>query len=171
MEERESSAGVVTAQDSTMATNAAHRPIRFRGKVAAWFYLVALGCNVLPLMSLLPFADPEKQGAEIAAIVILILIVACDALIIPMVVRNYVEFDTNDNLVVAFGVSTTRIPLKKISEVYKTGNVLASTAASLDRIFIKAHWDETMIAVKDEEAFFTELQKRCPEANITKNVK
>lgn len=139
-------------------------PVRFAGKVDAWFYAVFAAANLILLASLLPVLDASKQDGAIALLVLLVCFLALDGLTIPMLVRNYVEFDDEDNLVIVFGLSKVVFPVNRITSVRETNNPLASTAASLDRIEIKAGYEEVMIAVKDKEAFYQELTTRNPNA-------
>lgn len=138
--------------------------VRFAGKVDAWFYAVFAVANLILLASLLPALDPSKQGGAIALVVLLVCFLALDGLTVPMLVRNYVEFDGEGNLVIVFGLSKVVLPVGSITSVRETNNPLASLAASLDRIEIKAGYNEVMIAVKDKEAFYQELTTRNPNA-------
>ena len=47
-----------------------------------------------------------------------------------------------------------------ITEVRTTHDIIASTAASLDRISIKGRRNELMCAVKDKKGFFEEIKRK-----------
>lgn len=145
--------------------------MRFAGKVDGWYYVLALGVNVMlawPLASL--FADPSKEGALAVAVVCALCLVLCDLLIVPTLLRNYVEFDGEGNLIVVFGFQKATYPVSKIRQARETRNPLASLAASFDRIELCIGYDELMIAVKDKERFYEELQRRCPDAVIERRM-
>lgn len=145
----------------------ADESVRFAGKVDVWFYAIIVAIHVLLLAPLvMALADPTKEGTLITAIVTVACLALCDALVIPMCVRNYVEFDGDGNFLIVFGLQKMSFPVKKIRSARETSNPLASLAASFDRIEIKAGYDETMIAVKDKERFYEELQRRCPGVSI-----
>lgn len=50
----------------------------------------------------------------------------------------------------------------------ETSNPLASLAASFDRIELRIGYEELMIAVKDKEEFFAEIERRCPQVEIVR---
>ena len=141
--------------------------MRFAGKVDGWYYALTVGVNVMlawPLASFL--ADPSKEGALAGVIVGLLCLVLCDLIIIPTLLRNYVEFDGEGNLLVVFGFQKAAYPVAKIRHARETRNPLASLAASLDRIDMLIGYDEFMIAVRDKDRFYAELARRCPEAKL-----
>lgn len=146
-------------------------PMRFAGKVDGWYYALTAGVNVMLIWPLAAFcAGSSKEGALVAAIVGLACLVLCDLLIVPTLLRNYVEFDGEGNLIVVFGFQKATYPVSKIRQVRETRNPLASLAASLDRIELRIGYDELMIAVKDKERFYEELRRRCPDAVIERRL-
>ena len=146
--------------------------VRFAGKVDAWFYLVAIAANVLLIVpAAMAFADLAKEGALMGAAISLGCLVVCDALFIPMIARNYVEFDDEGNFVVVFGWQAFRVPVEKVRALRGTRSVLASSAASLDRIAIQLGLEETMIAVRDKEAFYRAVEQRCPHATVERRAR
>lgn len=141
--------------------------MRFAGKVDGWYYALAVGVNVMlawPLVSFL--ADPSKEGALIGLCVSALALVLCDLLIIPTLLRNYVEFDGEGNLLIVFGFQKATYPVAKIRQARETHNPLASLAASFDRIELRIGYDELMIAVRDKDRFYAELARRCPDAKL-----
>lgn len=142
-------------------------PMRFAGKVDWWYYAMAVGVNVMlawPIASF--FADPSKEGALVVSFVCLLCVVLCDLLIIPTLLRNHVEFDGEGNLNIVFGLQKASYPVSKVRKARETHNPLASLAASLDRIELRVGYDEFMIAVKDKDRFFQELEHRCPGVSV-----
>ena len=144
-------------------------PMRFAGKVDGWYYALTVGVNVMlawPLTSF--FADPAKEGAFISAVVCSLCLVLCDIFIIPTLLRNYVEFDGKGNLLIVFGFQKATYPVSKIRRLRETCNPLASLAPSFDRIELRIGYEELMIAVKDKEEFFAEIERRCPQVEIVR---
>lgn len=141
-------------------------PVRFAGKVDAWFYLLVVIGNLVMLGSLAPAFDPSTDGGAIVLVVVLSCLVLLDGLTVPMLARNYVEFDDAGNLRVAFGWRTCCVPVEKVGELRETDSPLASTAASLDRVSIQFGVEETTIAVKDKDGFFRAVEQRCPNATV-----
>lgn len=128
--------------------------MRFKGKVAVWFWGVIILTNAMFLYDLIFFRD------SLAAL--LVGIVGCNLIFLPLVIRNYVEI-TEESVKLVFGIFKDSIRISDIREVYQTHNVIASSAASLDRIVIKGTRNEIMCAVKDKKGFYEELQKRNPQ--------
>lgn len=146
--------------------------VRFAGKVDVWFYLITIAANILLIVpAAMAFADPAKEGALLGAAISLGCLVVCDALFIPMIARNYVEFDDEGNFVVVFGWQAVRVPVEKVRALRETRSPLASTAASFDRIAIQLGLEETMIAVKDKEAFYRAVEQRCPHATVERRAR
>ena len=86
----------------------------------------------------------------------------------PTLLRNYVEFDGKGNLLIVFGFQKATYPVSKIRRLRETSNPLASLAASFDRIELRIGYEELMIAVKDKEEFFAEIERRCPQVEIVR---
>lgn len=144
-------------------------PMRFAGKVDGWYYALTVCVNVMlawPIASF--FADPAKEGALIGLVVCSLCLVLCDVFIIPALLRNYVEFDGEGNLLIVFGFQKATYPVSKIRRLRETFNPLASLAASFDRIELRIGYEELMIAVEDKERFYAEVERRCPQAEIVR---
>lgn len=95
--------------------------MRFAGKVDGWFYALAVGMNVALAWPVATFlADPTKEGALAVAVVSLACLVLCDLLIVPTLLRNYVEFDAEGNLLVVFGFVQATYPVSKIRQARET---------------------------------------------------
>lgn len=145
--------------------------MRFAGKVDGWFYALAIGMNAMLAWRVATFlADPSTEGALVDVAAALVCIAFCDLLIVPMLLRNYVEFDGEGDLIVVFGFQKATYPVSKIRQARETRNPLASLAASLDRIDLRIGYDELMIAVRDKERFYEELRRRCPDAVIERRM-
>ena len=131
--------------------------MKFQGKTAIWFYALVIFGNIVFLYEFI--FDQEELAAMIFGAVIFNLV--C----IPMIARNYVIV-TDDSVMVCFGPLKDSIMIRDIVEVRTTHDIIATTAASLDRISIKGKHSGLMCAVKDKSGFFMELKKRNPEIVI-----
>ncbi|WP_080797916.1 PH domain-containing protein [Arabiibacter massiliensis] len=138
-------------------------PRRFAGKVDGWFYAAIAGTNLLFAgMVVTTLAKSEPVGAAIG----LICLAICDLVLVPMAARTFVEFDGGGNLTIVFGLQRASFPVAKVNRARETRSVLASLAASADRIELTAGYDQVMIAVKDKEGFLGELARRNPGTQI-----
>lgn len=109
--------------------------VRFAGKVDVWFYLITIAANILLIVpAAMAFADPAKEGALLGAAISLGCLVVCDALFIPMIARNYVEFDDEGNFVVAFGWQGVRVPVEKVRALRET-----RSPPRIDRRLVRPH--------------------------------
>lgn len=131
--------------------------MKFKGKVALWFWFIMLAGEAILLQSLL---TPEG-GRSIGIIVA----VFYNIIFLPIVFRNYVEI-SDDKVTVVFGFGKDSIAISEITEVYRTCNPISSSAASLDRIVIKGKRQEMMCAVRDKEKFFAHLKEKNPKIVI-----
>ena len=138
-------------------------PKRYAGKVDGWFLATIAGTNLLFVgMAAVTFAKLEPAGVAIA----LVCLAACDLVLVPMAARTFVEFDGAGNLNVVFGWQRASFPVAKISRARETRSILASLAASADRIELTSGYDQAMIAVRDKEGFLEELARRNPGVRI-----
>lgn len=128
--------------------------MRFKGKIAAWFWAVIVVANIILIYEMI--TAPRERAALIVGFVI------CNLLFFgPIVIRNYLVLG-DDRVTIYFGFLKDSLELSDITEVYRTHNPLASTAASLDRIVIKGRRNEILCALQDRERFFAELKRRNP---------
>ncbi|MDO4274484.1 MAG: PH domain-containing protein [Eubacteriales bacterium] len=128
--------------------------MRFKGKIAIWFwgiYLHGTGSFVYQLLF-----SPKESTTLLAGLVIYELV------FLPIALRNYVLL-TQESLTVVFGFFKDTIKICDIIEVYETHNPLSSTAASLDRIAVKGRRNEFMCSVVDKAGFLEELKKVNPD--------
>lgn len=135
--------------------------IRLKGKIAAWFWAVFLlgeGVMVYDLFDSVRQSGrpdwPLIVGAAVFQIVFL-----------PIMIRNYIEIG-EERLTVAFGFGKDSIEIGEIREISPNRSVIASSAASLDRIEIKGRRQTILCAVRDKEKLCEELKKRNPEITV-----
>lgn len=130
----------------------------FKGKIAVWFWAIIAAANIVLIYEIL--TDPRERAALVVGFVI------CNLLFFgPILFRNYLLLE-DDKVTIYFGFLKDSLELSDITEVYRTHNPLASTAASLDRIVIRGRRNEIMCALKEREKFFTELKRRNPGIHI-----
>lgn len=132
--------------------------MKFKGKVAVWYYLVILAVNLLLIKGIFSPGGNSGDGF-FAQMSTLIALLVCNGLMIPIAVRNDVVLE-KERLVIHFGFMTQRIPYREITKIKRTHNPLSSMAASLDRIDIRWEHGEVMVAVKEREEFIKELSFR-----------
>lgn len=127
--------------------------MKLKGKIAAWFWIIFIGGNLLMLYELLFSRD------SLTALIIGFLIF--NVVFLPIIVRNYVKIE-NDVLTVAFGFGKDSIRIGEITEIYQTHNPISSSAASLDRIVIKGRRKEIIFSVCDKDSLFQEIKRQNP---------
>ncbi len=124
--------------------------MKFQGKIAIWFYAIAIIANIMFVKELLFTKDNT--------IALIISIVTINIIFIPIIVRNYILLNS-ESITVFFGFGKESMKINEILEVYKTHNPIASSAASLDRIVIKSKRSEIMCSVVEKDKLFQELKK------------
>lgn len=125
--------------------------MKFKGKVAAWFWLIIIAVNAVCIYEL--FFDPDN------VLLLLFSLALCDIIFIPIVVRNYVVIE-EEKLKLFFGFGKDSMRIADIEEIKGSSCPISSSAASLDRLFIKGKGQEMVLAVKDKTALVNELKMR-----------
>lgn len=120
---------------------------RYQGKVAIWYYLFVVACNVVMIVA---FCDSGNVVFD------MILFLATNLLLVPFAVKNYVEI-TNGEMRVTFGFCHVTMKIEEIVSIRETLDPIASMAASLDRIEIKTRNSSVLISVKEKKVFMQEL--------------
>ena len=127
--------------------------MKFKGKIAVWFWLILLAGNLVMAYELVV---SNEVSAEIAAA-----LVVFNAIFIPIVVRNYVVVD-GDRMAIYIGIMKDSMEISEIMEIRRTCNPISATAASLDRIEIKGRRQEMICAVRDRDRLIEELLRCNP---------
>lgn len=107
---------------------------------------------------------PMMTGAPIEAIVTMtVIILPTIAFILHMFYQTSYRI-VNDKLLIKSGfLYQSELYIYQINSVTKTRNLIASPAASLDRIEVKyGKWDSVIISPKDKVEFMNELLKINP---------
>lgn len=121
---------------------------KFQGKNAWWFYLVIVVYHILPVFMMM---KPEMKW-DFLKITIFVIYYLFDFLLIPITVRNYVEL-YDDYFVFYYGFSKEKVFLNQIKSMKKSHSFMASSANSLDRIYIKTNQKELYISLKENDEF------------------
>ena len=66
------------------------------------------------------------------------------------------------------GVNVNQIAHWANANEHITAEQVAELRASFDRIELRIGYEELMIAVKDKEEFFAEIERRCPQVEIVR---
>lgn len=127
--------------------------MKFQGKTSKWFKASIVVVNAV-FIYLLFFGEEATGELAVCALIF-------NLICIPIVIRNYVTVDDH-RVTVFFGFITDSMELEDIVEVRLTFDIIATTAASLDRIAIKGKRNELLCSVKDKKGFFLELRRRNP---------
>ena len=142
--------------------------IRFRGKVAFWWYSLAafivvctIGLVIWAVFGIFN-SSPDAAVTAIGAITFVLL----DIFMIDSCIRNYVDLKEN-SLEVRVSVFSETVSYSAISFIKETNSVWASLSTSLDRLQIRyGSYDDVLIAVKDKEGFLSEMQRLNPGIKI-----
>ncbi len=132
--------------------------MRFKGKVAWWFYgvIIAVAAVLIPLIIVSAFVDPNRAALVITLLLFCILEPFCCSIAL----HNYVELQEEAALIV-FGFIKKRILYSDIEALSLTNDPSSSLAASLDRVEIKCrNGSAVMVSVADREGFVREMQRR-----------
>ena len=105
---------------------------RYDGKNAWWFLLIIILYNLIPIITLFLFKD-FSNGFILT--ISYIFYYSFDFLLIPICVRNYIEL-YDDHFLFYYGFSKKEVRLAQIRKMEKTHSIAASSANSLDRIYI-----------------------------------
>lgn len=124
--------------------------MKFKGKIAVWFWALEILANAMILYDLI-FKRDNIIALVIGGVIL-------NLVFIPIIVRNYVLLN-DEAITLYFGFGKESIKVNEILEVYQTHNPIASSAASLDRIVIKGRRSEIMCSVKDKTKLIEEIKK------------
>ena len=130
--------------------------VRYQGKNAWWFIIICIAFNVLPLVLRI------GEGVEVGVLFFVILgfyYILGDVIMIPILCRNYIEV-YDDYFVFYYGFSKKKVLIKDIIKLEKTNDMSASSANSLDRIYIETHDNEFMVSLKKNDEFITLIKQR-----------
>ena len=116
----------------------------FKGKNAVWFYLTFILYNVIPFASW-----PWDLGL---LIILVIYYLIGDLIFIPCMINNKIEL-YDDYFIFHYMFSKQKVMLKDIKTIKKSHSFIASSANSLDRIYIETKNQSMYISLKENDEF------------------
>lgn len=116
----------------------------FKGKNAIWFYLTFILYNVIPFASW-----PWDLGL---LIILVIYYLIGDLIFIPCMINNKIEL-YDDYFIFHYMFSKQKVMLKDIKTIKKSHSFIASSANSLDRIYIETKNQSMYISLKENDEF------------------
>lgn len=126
----------------------------FKGKTAAWWYIVTAALNGIALVAVI------SQGLTVFLAVNLVFLLILDLIFVPVIFRNEVVIGKKE-MEIRFGLLTKNIPIQNITNVKKMKNYSASYAASIDRVGIESRGTAAvLISLQDNDAFLKELMRK-----------
>lgn len=130
-------------------------------------FLVALILCLIPIILLVPIGSFIEGEGQIMSIVIFILILPVIIVLGWALFHSYHEFSDTEFISI-FGFIKIRIPFHEIKKVAFSLNPMSSPAWTFKRLKIEyKRFEFVLLSLpKDEELFLSELQKRCPQAEI-----
>lgn len=127
--------------------------MKFKGNIEPYWYAVIAIVNVL---AVIVFA---VYGLSKNSILYMPLWIVINLYTLPVLFRNYVEFDKN-KVTVYFGLLTKTIPVKGIKSVKEISGYQAAFAASSKRIEIESAQVSTVsISIAEQKVFIKKLMK------------
>lgn len=127
--------------------------MRFKGKVAPYWYAIIAVVNVLAVVVFAVYGVHKNSALYMPLLIVI------DLYTIPVLFRNYVEVNRN-SVKIYFGLLTKTIPTKEIRSVKDSSNYQASFAASADRIEMdEGRNTPVYISIIGKKDFYKELTK------------
>lgn len=136
------------------------QPLVYKGKNGWIIILTTL------LFNLLPFCMLAKSLSTPFGCVILVFYYAFDLILFPIIIKNKVLL-YEDHFIFFYGFTKKRYELSSLMKIEKTRTAIASSANSLDRIYLNFKGDELCLSLKDNPGFMKEVQKRTPTVQLT----
>lgn len=127
---------------------------KYEGKNAWWFIAIVVCYNIFPFGT---FMDQITRSWF--AVFIALFYYAGNLLMIPIIIQNKIEL-YDDYFLFYYGFSKQRIELSSIKQIEKSHNVIASSANSLDRIYIQTKDTDLYVSLKKNREFIEEIKRR-----------
>ena len=127
--------------------------MRFKGKVAVWWYLIIAALNVVLAWMIV------KYGLEYISYFYILPAGLLDLYLIPVCFANYVEIDKK-KLFIRFGFSKEEVFVEDITAMHRADRFTLSFCASSDVVLLACkNKKNIVVSLKDNKAFMEELQK------------
>lgn len=127
--------------------------MKFKGKIAVWWYLAIVILNVV-LIGLI-----VKYGFHYISYFYILPAGLLDLYLIPVCFANYVEIDKN-KIFVRFGFSKEEILIEDITTMRRADRFVLSFCASTDVVLLACrNQKNVVVSLEDNKAFMDKIRK------------
>lgn len=127
--------------------------MRFKGKVAVWWYLIIAALNAVLVWMIV------KYGLHYISYFYILPAGLLDLYLIPVCFANYVEIDKK-KLFIRFGISKEEFLIEDITAMHRADRLTLSYCASTDVVLLGTrNKKNVVVSLKDNKAFMDALLK------------
>ena len=127
--------------------------MRFKGKVAVWWYLIIAVLNAVLVWMIV------KYGLHYISYFYILPAGLLDLYLIPVCFANYVEIDKK-KLFIRFGISKEELLIEDITAMHRADRLTLSYCASTDVVLLGTrNKKNVVVSLKDNQAFMDALLK------------
>lgn len=127
--------------------------MRFKGKVAVWWYLIIAALNAVLVWMIV------KYGLHYISYFYILPAGLLDLYLIPVCFANYVEIDKK-KLFIRFGISKEELLIEDITAMHRADRLTLSYCASTDVVLLGTrNKKNVVVSLKDNKAFVDALLK------------
>ena len=127
--------------------------MRFKGKVAVWWYLIIAALNAVLVWMIV------KYGLHYISYFYILPAGLLDLYLIPVCFANYVEIDKK-KLFIRFGISKEELLIEDITAMHRADRLTLSYCASTDVVLLgTGNKKNVVVSLKDNKAFMDALLK------------
>lgn len=127
--------------------------MRFKGKVAVWWYLIIAALNAALVWMIV------KYGLHYISYFYILPAGLLDLYLIPVCFANYVEIDKK-KLFIRFGISKEELLIEDITAMHRADRLTLSYCASTDVVLLGTrNKKNVVVSLKDNKAFMDALLK------------
>ena len=127
--------------------------MRFKGKVAVWWYLIIAALNAVLVWMIV------KYGLHYISYFYILPAGLLDMYLIPVCFANYVEIDKK-KLFIRFGISKEELLIEDITAMHRADRLTLSYCASTDVVLLGTrNKKNVVVSLKDNKAFMDALLK------------
>ena len=127
--------------------------MRFKGKVAVWWYLIIAALNAVLVWMIM------KYGLHYISYFYILPAGLLDLYLIPVCFANYVEIDKK-KLFIRFGISKEELLIEDITAMHRADRLTLSYCASTDVVLLGTrNKKNVVVSLKDNKAFMNALLK------------
>ena len=127
--------------------------MRFKGKVAVWWYLIIAALNAVLVWMIV------KYGLHYISYFYILPAGLLDLYLIPVCFANYVEIDKK-KLFIRFGISKEELLIEDITAMHRADRLTLSYCASTDVVLPGTrNKKNVVVSLKDNKAFMDALLK------------